>query len=102
MEQNQDDLERELEGDWISTHANRDAPLKVDEMNDMEPDENEIPNIQDIPDMDEFTEDDPAAAKKTDENILKTRTYDLSITYDKVKLIMIKVLSNTSYLVIWS
>ncbi|KAJ3207183.1 E2-like enzyme [Dinochytrium kinnereticum] len=55
----------------------------------------EIPNIDDIPDMDEeaelveaMEEDDPAALNRADgedngDKILKTRTYDMSITYDK-------------------
>ncbi|KAJ3100164.1 E2-like enzyme [Phlyctochytrium planicorne] len=53
----------------------------------------DIPNIDDIPDIDEeaelveaIEEDDPAALTKPeadDNKILKTRTYDMSITYDK-------------------
>ena len=50
----------------------------------------EIPDMDDIPDLDDedladfgvLEESDPAAAKQ-DLGILKTRTYDLSVTYDK-------------------
>ena len=50
----------------------------------------DIPNIDDIPDLDDdelqefgvVEQEDPAAAKQ-ETGILKTRTYDLSVTYDK-------------------
>ncbi|KAI8998113.1 autophagocytosis associated protein [Gaertneriomyces semiglobifer] len=51
-----------------------------------------IPDIDDIPDMDDYEtlagdvveEEDPAALPPaSDERILRTRTYDISITYDK-------------------
>ncbi|KAJ1568511.1 E2-like enzyme [Nowakowskiella sp. JEL0078] len=51
----------------------------------------EIPNLDDIPDMDDFVdlgveEEDPAVLAHDvvdGDKILRTRTYDLSITYDK-------------------
>ncbi|KAI8848538.1 autophagocytosis associated protein [Chytridium lagenaria] len=58
-------------------------------------DTGDIPNMDDIPDIDEeaelveaIEEDDPAALSQQYDNddagkILKTRTYDMSITYDK-------------------
>ncbi|KAI8617628.1 autophagocytosis associated protein [Chytriomyces sp. MP71] len=74
------------DGAWIATHKNH-APSsnRVGEIADME-------DIPDIPDMDEELEivdmeeeEDPAAAAANsgDEKFVKTRTYDMSITYDK-------------------
>lgn len=59
--------------------------IKKENIKDM--DDGDILDLDEIPDMDYenlkklgIIEDDPAAAE---DNILKTRTYDLSITYDK-------------------
>ncbi|CAI9102687.1 OLC1v1000994C2 [Oldenlandia corymbosa var. corymbosa] len=53
--------------------------------------EEDIPDISEFEDSDNLNESDPAALPSTylvalepdDDNILKTRTYDVSITYDK-------------------
>eukprot|EP00123_Amoebidium_parasiticum_P015362 comp22926_c0_seq1/m.36308 comp22926_c0_seq1/g.36308 ORF comp22926_c0_seq1/g.36308 comp22926_c0_seq1/m.36308 type:complete len:294 (-) comp22926_c0_seq1:184-1065(-) len=89
------------EGDWVDTfHSKHTAPGVEEDLKEMTL--NDRPEVRvapaeeaddddddDIPDMDEFEEDnldeDQAAfaGHKEDDNILKTRTYDLSITYDK-------------------
>lgn len=53
--------------------------------------EDDIPDIADFDESDNLVEDDPATLQNTyfiahepeDDNILRTRTYDISITYDK-------------------
>eukprot|EP01125_Pyxidicula_operculata_P003832 TRINITY_DN1524_c1_g1_i1.p1 TRINITY_DN1524_c1_g1~~TRINITY_DN1524_c1_g1_i1.p1 ORF type:complete len:285 (+),score=73.29 TRINITY_DN1524_c1_g1_i1:14-868(+) len=53
-----------------------------------QPTKEESDDDEDIPDMDDFNvennlvENDAAAAKDTEDNVEKTRTYDISITYD--------------------
>ncbi|KAI9138607.1 autophagocytosis associated protein [Paraphysoderma sedebokerense] len=76
------------------------AEVKAEAKNEPEDDEEEIPDIDDIPDMeDDFgveEEEDPAVLEQQahtkpgsltkgggNDKILRTRTYDLSITYDK-------------------
>lgn len=49
---------------------------------DKDEDDLALPNLDDIPDMDD-EEQDPNAFLVPEANIIKTRTYDLSITYDK-------------------
>ncbi|KAJ3110103.1 E2-like enzyme [Phlyctochytrium bullatum] len=102
---------------WVATHKGRkqtegETIREIDDMDEdvppppPEPEVKEstskpadaaadIPNMDDIPDIDEeaelveaIEEDDPAAlgnatAEDGDDKILKTRTYDMSITYDK-------------------
>eukprot|EP01133_Synstelium_polycarpum_P015949 gene15949-18963_t len=51
-------------------------PSKNNEDDDDEDDDGDIPDMEDFQD-DNLVEDDP------DDNILRTRTYDISITYDK-------------------
>lgn len=91
MEYNQDEEDVQVQEDeWISTHSKRESnqPMEIEDMDPVEK-ENvglEIPNLDDIPDMDDELQEeaDPALLiESVDANILKTRTYDLSITYDK-------------------
>lgn len=49
---------------------------------DDEDDDSDIPDMEDF-DEENLEEDDPAAANIDDDNILRTRTYDIHITYDK-------------------
>ena len=58
------------------------GPSKVvEEEEDDDDDDSDIPDLDDFdPEEDEIVDDDNATL---DENILKTRTYDLSITYEK-------------------
>jgi len=98
----------EVDGDegWVQTHVgmkrnDEDIP-EIDADNGNEKEKKPAPTVptekpkkksdDDIPDMDDFSmnenleEDDPATLKprKEDEDlILRTRTYDISITYDK-------------------
>jgi len=99
--------EVEIEGDegWVQTHMglkNDDEDIPEIDVDDGEkeektpkpkPEKEKKNSDDDIPDIDDFSmddnlqeEDDPATLKpkKEDEDlILRTRTYDLSITYDK-------------------
>lgn len=98
---------------WLATHGKPKETTHADEEEDLPSMDNleiskggsirSIPSYfggeeeEDIPDMEEYdeaeglVEDDPAtlqtsyfvAQEPEDENILRTRTYDLSITYDK-------------------
>jgi len=83
-----------VEDDWLSVDAEilaagedevEDIPDATTDSKQVE--EEVVDDDEDIPDMEEFEEEnnlkeiDPAAAKTN--TILKTRTYDISITYDK-------------------
>ncbi|TPX49238.1 hypothetical protein SeLEV6574_g01589 [Synchytrium endobioticum] len=86
------DMEETVPGDgdgWVATHhdhvVGRLAAMDVADDHDAEG--GDAPHYDDIPDMDaadpRVREDhDPAACTPTDK-ILRTRTYDVSITYDK-------------------
>jgi len=49
-------------------------------------DDGEIPDMEDFNEENNLKEEDPATAASTVSNIQKTRTYDISITYDKYYL----------------
>jgi len=102
MEYNDDDGNEQTNEDdsWVTTHNNSEGKAKEepieeimtsipssDVKKDQEEDEEDIPDIDDINLEDNLVEEeDPAALKPSDDkgdNILRTRTYDLSITYDK-------------------
>ncbi|KJE89899.1 autophagy protein ATG3, variant [Capsaspora owczarzaki ATCC 30864] len=87
---------QEIPGDSSAITAKSHASAAKDDDDDDVPDiEDADGDDDDIPDIDEFEEDnleacDPsalaapsAAAGDADDNILRTRTYDLYITYDK-------------------
>eukprot|EP00128_Syssomonas_multiformis_P014913 Colp12_sorted_trinity150504_noHs@30756 len=95
---NEQEVETEEDGGWVETHTSSgDKAEEIQEiMSDMTLKEKagakDDSDDDDIPDMDEFEEDnlatdDPSALEtnytQDDDNILKTRSYDLSITYDK-------------------
>jgi ubiquitin-like-conjugating enzyme ATG3 len=68
--------EEEIEDGWIFTHH---AEEGAEDISDGSEEQEE-----DIPDLEDFDQDnlvDPGVAGS--DNILKTRTYDLTITYDK-------------------
>jgi len=91
------------EGGWIATQMGSDkvgkseddeipeistTPInsKTQNEDDDDDDDSKIPNLEDFQEENVLVEDDPAALpKKNDEsdNILRTRTYDIFITYDK-------------------
>lgn len=102
MEYNDDDVNVLLDSndEWVATHQSLDTKQKVvvdmDEDDSHPKDPEEIPDMDDIPDIDEldasqhshglFIQDDPAALSGNNpdsDKILKTRTYDIAITYDK-------------------
>ena len=92
VEYNQDDSEAVDEFDWVKTHLGHtgitDAEISdLDQLQINDHDKpTEMPNFDDIPDLEEDLDslDDPAVIQQAvGDNILKTRTYDLSITYDK-------------------
>ncbi|PVU92895.1 hypothetical protein BB561_003561 [Smittium simulii] len=86
------------DGDWVSTYANH-VPLKPNEITEILessqlddiPSIDNIQEIDDIPDIDDYCEIDSDGELNSNNgfgstfsnNILKTRTYDISITYDK-------------------
>ncbi|ELR19221.1 Autophagyrelated protein 3, putative [Acanthamoeba castellanii str. Neff] len=100
--QNQDIV---IDGDegWVETHVGfaKDEPTEIPEIpteeeaaqaskKDSEPtggdEEEEIPDMEEFDDGDNLEDEDPSALAKEPEDsdlILKTRTYDISITYDK-------------------
>ncbi|KAK9709128.1 E2-like enzyme [Basidiobolus ranarum] len=111
-EEGNEEVEADGEDGWVATHSNRvgdkeediqeiegldteeeEAIQKVAELTLQEQEESAVPeNLDEIPDMDDdfeeiLEDEDPAAYVQTgdenNDNILKTRTYDLSITYDK-------------------
>ncbi|KAL0317665.1 UNVERIFIED_CONTAM: Autophagy-related protein 3 [Sesamum angustifolium] len=73
-------LDNEDNDGWLATHGKP----KGEE-------EEEIPDMEELEDKDNLVENDPATLQTTylvahepdDDNILLTRTYDVSITYDK-------------------
>ncbi|KAJ3127621.1 Arabinose-proton symporter (Arabinose transporter) [Nowakowskiella sp. JEL0407] len=84
--------ENKLDGNVVEIAEIEDETEEITQRTEkLELDPEEIPNLDDIPDMDDFVDlgveeiEDPAEMKKSEseEKILKTRTYDLSITYDK-------------------
>ncbi|KAK4489414.1 hypothetical protein RD792_005223 [Penstemon davidsonii] len=104
-------LENEDDDGWLATHGNpsenknedEDVPsmetLDISKKNKIQPissyfggeEEEEIPDMEEFEEADNLVENDPATLNTTylvahepdDDNILRTRTYDLSITYDK-------------------
>jgi len=107
---NTDDFEEKLENLKIdnttttstSTTVNKETPKSSNNNDDDEDedDDGEIPDMDDFQDDNLVEEEDPAALSKSknneskststtttsateDDNILRTRTYDISITYDK-------------------
>ncbi|KAL0490689.1 autophagy-related protein ATG3 [Acrasis kona] len=85
--------EEEVEDEWVTTHTSR-KKEKEEDVQEIETDfakktsiddddDDDIPDINDDLDDDDVEEEDVAALpSKEQDNILKTRTYDLSITYD--------------------
>ncbi|KAH7352991.1 hypothetical protein KP509_19G073900 [Ceratopteris richardii] len=98
-------LENEDDNGWLATHG-KPSDQKMDENtptitdgcytknravieSDLVKDSND--NDDDVPDMSDFIENDdatietsyPTAQEPDEDNILRTRTYDVSITYDK-------------------
>lgn len=88
--------------DWVAPAASSNATEEVGDMSAEEPakpavvpppkaDDKDDDDDEDIPDMDDFegdnlVEDDAATLKAPpveEDNILRTRTYDITITYDK-------------------
>jgi len=98
MEYTNDEMERIVEGEWIETYyqmkkQNIDQVEEIDsEMKKLTVNQsNNEQEIEDLEDLDELEEamgndnfeivEDPN--ELTEDNILKTRTYNISITYDK-------------------
>lgn len=93
-EQDGDDVAGEDNEDWVATHSHdkQDEAIQEIEASDngnADDDDENIPDIEDINLEDNVVEeDDPSAVKTSDkqdgnDHILKTRTYDITITYDK-------------------
>ncbi|KAI8916113.1 autophagocytosis associated protein, partial [Gorgonomyces haynaldii] len=84
------DLGAEVEGDWIATEpeTKKQEIIDLDEV-DAVAEKVEDVKLDEIPDLDDdlegygIVEEEDLAALAAEENILKTRTYDMSITYDK-------------------
>lgn len=55
----------------------------VSEIEEEEEDEDDIPDIEDFDEGNLVLDQDPAALDAEDDNVLKTRTYDIYITYDQ-------------------
>ncbi|OMH84886.1 Autophagy-related protein 3 [Zancudomyces culisetae] len=75
----------ENDGEWISTYADH-VPEAANEIEEIDEIEEESQNIEDIPDIEDYCNiesDGEEAGVKQNTNILRTRTYDISITYDK-------------------
>jgi ubiquitin-like-conjugating enzyme ATG3 len=71
--------EETYEDDFVQTHNN------ICNNNEVIPEiDNVDNNSESIPDMEEFEEEDPAVFIPSGANILKNRTYDIFITYDKL------------------
>ncbi|PVU87532.1 hypothetical protein BB559_005993 [Furculomyces boomerangus] len=73
------------DGDWISTYANH-VPETANEIMEIEEVADVEDEIDDIPDIDDYCQiesDGEEQKPKHNPNILRTRTYDISITYDK-------------------
>lgn len=96
------DEEIEVEGDWLETRSSLNkegneevgeiiSPSDMKQQSSSNANNSSNDNDEDIPDIEDFDEpnliqDDEATLNTLDSNInniLKTRTYDLSITYDK-------------------
>lgn len=84
VEYNAQDSEVVDETDWVTTHVGHVGKKEISDLEQLDQ-VMEMPDFDDIPDLEEDLDDihDPAILLNTDDNILKTRTYDLSITYDK-------------------
>jgi ubiquitin-like-conjugating enzyme ATG3 len=78
------DAEAVDESGWVTTHLGHQGKNQVEDLEEQNQ-EIEMPEFDDIPDLEEDldTVHDPGLLVQTGDNILKTRTYDLSITYDK-------------------
>lgn len=88
QEQDGDDVAGEDNENWVSTHSHEKQENEIEEIDTskVEEDEEDIPDIEDINIEDNIVEEeDPSAIKPSEGNdhIVKTRTYDISITYDK-------------------
>jgi len=86
-----------VDDDWLSvasaTKEGEDEIPEIEigsETNDKkekeDDDDDDIPDMEDFNVEDNLVEEDPAAVASTISNIQKTRTYDISITYDKYYL----------------
>jgi len=72
--------ELSVEDDWVETHTTL-APKEKEDVQDINDDDDD-----DIVDIEDYVEEDDAAASSSSKNnslFVKTRTYDISITYDK-------------------
>jgi ubiquitin-like-conjugating enzyme ATG3 len=78
------DAEAVDEAGWVTTHVGHLGRTQVEDLEEQNQDM-DMPDLDDIPDMEEDLDSvhDPALLLQTQDNILRTRTYDLSITYDK-------------------
>jgi len=63
-----------------------DSEKKLKKEEDDDDDDGDIPDMEDFNVEDNLVEEDPATVATTISNIQKTRTYDISITYDKYYL----------------
>ena len=87
VEYNANDSEAVDETGWVTTHVGHVGKKDISEIQELSNQEEnaQMPNFDDIPDLEEDLDGfhDPAILESNNDNILKTRTYDLSITYDK-------------------
>jgi len=81
-----DSDEKETEGDWTETHISKKKEEKeeITEIKEKIQEDEEVIDIDDYNgDMDIIQDKDDSSFDFKNDLILKTRTYDLSITYDK-------------------
>ncbi|KAJ9058834.1 E2-like enzyme [Entomophthora muscae] len=87
-------LDIEDDEDGVGEAANQIKGLHLENADQKEDRDEHLSDLEDIPDIEEEEEEDPAAVQvvpkeqpstehASSANLLKTRTYDLSITYDK-------------------
>ena len=89
---NFDNEDKTVEDGWISTmhteEEGQEVEIQDNNINEEDFDEEDAPDLEDF-DMennlinDEFGVDPDVSQPSTDDNIMRTRTYDLTITYDK-------------------